>query len=100
MERVVRVEVAAGFAGQQVLVPLALVEGSTVEQAIAAAGLDVRLPELTVDPGRVGIFGTRVPPDRVLADGDRVEVYRPLKADPREVRRQLAELERDRKTRS
>lgn len=95
MERVVRVEVAAGTAEHQVVVPLTLPAGSTVDQAIDAAGLDVRVPDVVVDRERVGIFGNRVAPNRVLSDGDRVEIYRPLKADPREVRRQLAELERN-----
>lgn len=92
MTRVVEVEVAAGFANRQVLVPLLLPLGSTVADALAAADLGRRLPGLDVDEERVGIFGRRCRPDQVLASGDRVEVYRPLKADPKEVRRQLAAL--------
>lgn len=88
----IEVEVAAGFVDRQVLVPLTLPVGSTVAEAIAAAELPRRLPDLEIAEDRVGIFGRRCQLDQVLAPGDRVEVYRPLKADPKEVRRQLAEL--------
>jgi putative ubiquitin-RnfH superfamily antitoxin RatB of RatAB toxin-antitoxin module len=91
-----RIEVVAGSAEQQVLVSLRLRPGATVAEAVAAAALGERLPELDVDEGCVGIFGKRCRPDQVLADGDRVEVYRALKADPKTVRRELAELERSR----
>jgi len=90
----VQVEVAAGLPERQVVVSLTLREGATAEEAITAAELARRLPGLEVDLGRIGVFGKRVRPDHTLGEGDRVEVYRPLKADPKEVRRQLAELER------
>lgn len=89
-----QVEVAAGLAERQVVVPLMLPAGATVRDALAEADLPSRLPGLEIDPGRVGIFSRPCRLDHLLSDGDRVEVYRPLKADPREVRRQLAELER------
>ena len=89
-----QVEVAAGLPERQVVISLMLHEGATAEQAIAAADLERRLPGLVVDLARIGVFGKRVRPGHVLSEGDRVEVYRPLKADPKEVRRQLAELER------
>ena len=93
------VEVAAGFADQQVLVRLDLPVGTTAIEAIRCARLDQRLPGHEVDLQRIGVFGRRCDPDRELQDGDRVEVYRPLKADPKEVRRQLAELERQKPNR-
>lgn len=91
-----RVEVAAGLPDRQYLVALQLPVGSTVQDALEAADLPRALPGLTVESGRIGVFGRPCGLDQVLKDGDRVEIYRPLKADPKEVRRQLAELERNR----
>jgi putative ubiquitin-RnfH superfamily antitoxin RatB of RatAB toxin-antitoxin module len=91
------VEVAAGDARKQVLVALTLTDGATAADAVRAAGLAERLPGLVVDEGSLGVFGKRCRPDQVLEDGDRVEVYQPLKADPKVVRRELAEMERAKK---
>lgn len=96
-ERRITVEIAAGTPERQQLVRLDVPEGTTAMAAVEQAGLEERLPEVEVDPGRIGIFGRLCKPDTVLRDGDRVEVYRPLKADPKEVRRRMAELERRRR---
>ena len=93
----IQVEVAAGDARKQVLVPLSLTAGSTAADAVRAAELPERLPGLVVDESSLGVFGKRCRPDQVLEDGDRVEVYQPLKADPKVVRRELAEIERAKK---
>lgn len=92
MADLVEIEVAAGFAERQVLVSLRLPAGSTVADAIRQADLSRRLPGFEVAEDRIGIFGRRCRPDHVLVAGDRVEVYRPLKADPKTVRRKLAEM--------
>jgi len=65
---------------RQTLRRVMLPEGSTVADAVAASGFDAT-------PGRVGIYGSVVPAGTVLRDGDRVEIYRPLRADPKELRR-------------
>jgi putative ubiquitin-RnfH superfamily antitoxin RatB of RatAB toxin-antitoxin module len=91
------VEVAAGLPGRQVVIELDVPAGTTAISAVRQADLQRLLPGVEVDESLIGIFGKRCRPDQVLADGDRVEVYRPLKADPKEVRRQLAELERSRR---
>jgi putative ubiquitin-RnfH superfamily antitoxin RatB of RatAB toxin-antitoxin module len=57
--------------------------GALVRDALLASGLNL-------DPSAVGIFGKRVAPDARLADGDRVELYRPLRLDPKERRRERA----------
>ena len=69
--------------------------GATVRDAIEAAQVCVRRPELkgAVDPG---VWGQRCSPDQLLADGDRVELYRPLIIEPMEGRRARAELRRKR----
>jgi putative ubiquitin-RnfH superfamily antitoxin RatB of RatAB toxin-antitoxin module len=94
MDQWLQIEVVAALPDRQLVIPLSVPVGTTVEQAIATASVDSRLPGFEVDQQRIGIFGRRCRPDRELAEGDRVELYRPLKADPKEVRRQLAELER------
>ncbi|MEP6996561.1 MAG: RnfH family protein [Betaproteobacteria bacterium] len=62
--------------------------GSSVADALASSGLAARHPEIVLMA--VGVYGKRVALDSVLADHDRVEVYRPLLADPKEVRRRRA----------
>lgn len=89
-----RVELAFGLPERQWVLNLVLPAGSTVQDALDAARLDRQLPEWSFESGKVGVFGRVCALDRQLKEGDRVEVYRPLKADPKEVRRQLADLER------
>ena len=62
--------------------------GSTVEDAVAASGLTGEIGSL--GPGRIGIHGKAVPARTVVRDGDRVEIYRPLLADPKDLRRRRA----------
>ncbi|NBD95580.1 MAG: RnfH family protein [Gammaproteobacteria bacterium] len=92
----IAVEVVAATPRRQVVIALAVPVGTTLAEAVAMADLPSRLPELSVDENRLGIFGKRRKPDTMLSDGDRAEVYRPLEADPKEIRRQLAELARAR----
>lgn len=88
----IRVELAVALPESQELSDLDLPAGATIADAIQAADVARRFPQLEIDHRRLGVFGRRRPPDHVLADGDRVEIYRPLTADPKEVRRQLARL--------
>lgn len=92
----ISVEVAAATPQLQVVIPLIVPKGTTLAEAVDLADLPARLPKLEIDESRLGIFGKRRKPDTVLEDGDRAEVYRPLAADPKEIRRQLAELSRAR----
>ncbi|SMC22124.1 hypothetical protein SAMN02745857_01332 [Andreprevotia lacus DSM 23236] len=84
----IRVEVAYATPARQWLLPLTLPAGSTAEQALQASGLFELVPALQGTALRIGIFGKACKHDATLRDGDRVEVYRPLLADPKEVRRQ------------
>lgn len=88
------IEVAAALPDRQMVIPLVVDENCTVWEAVEKSEIANRLPGLAIDRERIGIFGRICKPDRRLRDGDRVEIYRPLKADPKEVRRHLAELER------
>jgi len=67
-----------------------LVEGATVADAIERSGIAARLPGAAIAAAPVGIFGKRVRRDSVLGDGDRVEIYRRLIADPKATRRRRA----------
>lgn len=69
---------------------LSLPAGSLVADAIRASGLEQSFPELAGASLQVGIYSRRVKPDTPLRDGDRVEVYRPLRLDPKEARRRRA----------
>jgi hypothetical protein len=71
-------------------VNLRLPAGATVGEAIRRSGLLARFPEIDLGRDRVGIYSRWVGLDTVLREGDRVEVYRPLAADPKEVRRRRA----------
>ena len=85
------VEVVYATRERQKLVSLEVEPGCTVGEAIELSGLADEFPDLVVDPGAVGIFSRKVPRDHVLQPGDRVEIYRPLIADPKEARRQRAQ---------
>lgn len=84
------VEVAYAGPQGQWLVDVRLPRGACVADAIAASGLGVQVPGLVVDDAHVGIHAQRVTLAAPLADGDRVEIYRPLLADPKEARRRRA----------
>ena len=77
-----RVEVVRALAGREDVVSLVLEQGATVRAALMAAGMPLDQP--------VGIYGRRAALEARLAVGDRVEVYRPLRADPKEARRRRA----------
>jgi putative ubiquitin-RnfH superfamily antitoxin RatB of RatAB toxin-antitoxin module len=84
------IEVVYAEPARQWRVPLRVPAGTTALAAIAASGLALRIPHLRVDPGAIGIFGRLVPPETRLRDGDRVEILRPLVADPKALRRARA----------
>lgn len=86
----ISVEVAHATPHKQVVLCLEVAAGSTVAEAIEQSGIRSLFPGLDIDPGGVGIFSRKVPLDHVLRAGDRVEIYRPLVADPKEVRRERA----------
>lgn len=83
-----RIEVVYALPQQQERVLLDLAPGSTVQDAIQASGLLQRLPQIEL--GRAGVWGSPASPDTPLRDLDRVEIYRPLIADPKVVRRERA----------
>ncbi len=86
----VNVEVAYAKPDEQVIVVLAIPEGATVDAAIKASGLLERFPEIALSEINAGIFGVACKLDRLVKEGDRIEIYRPLLHDPKEARRQRA----------
>lgn len=85
------IEIAYALPQKQELVQLKLPIGSTVQQAIEASGLKQKHPEIDLAKNKVGVFGKLSKLDAPLRDRDRVEIYRPLIADPKEVRKKRAE---------
>jgi putative ubiquitin-RnfH superfamily antitoxin RatB of RatAB toxin-antitoxin module len=84
------IELVYATAGRQTLVELDVAAGTTVAQAIALSGIPTAHPEIDLPECKTGIFGKLASPDTVLRERDRVEIYRPLRADPKEVRRRRA----------
>lgn len=87
----ITVEVAYALPEKQYLQRVKLDEGATVEEAIRASGLLELRSDIDLSKNKVGIYSRPVKLMDVLSDGDRVEIYRPLIADPKELRRQRAE---------
>lgn len=87
----ITVEVAYALPEKQYLRRVTLDAGATVEQAIAASGLLALRTDIDLAKNKVGVYSRPVKLTDALSDGDRVEIYRPLIADPKELRRQRAE---------
>ena len=87
----IRVEVAYALPEKQYLQRVTLDEGATVEQAIIASGLLALRDDIDLAKNKLGIYSRPVKLHDEVHDGDRVEIYRPLIADPKELRRQRAE---------
>jgi len=85
-----QVEVAYARPDRQILLPVEVAEGATVGEAIRASGILAKCPEIDLAAATVGIFSKPCTLDRRLRPGDRVEIYRPLVADPKEARRSRA----------
>ncbi|MEW7973460.1 MAG: RnfH family protein [Candidatus Thiodiazotropha endolucinida] len=83
-------EVAYGKLDEQALLSIESAEPLTAEQAIEASGILQMFPEIDLKANKIGIFGKAAKLDMVLSEGDRVEIYRPLIADPKEARKKRA----------
>ena len=90
MAEQIRVEVVYALPNKQEILALRLPVGSTVREAIDRSGILQKYPEIDPEKNKLGIFAKLTKPDAVLRDRDRVEIYRPLIADPKEVRKQRA----------
>lgn len=89
--KLLRVEVAYALRERQVLLALEVEEGTSAKQAIEHSGILRQFPQIDLARDGIGVFGKVVPLDTPLRDGDRVEIYRPLLADPKQARRERAQ---------
>ena len=85
------VEVVYALPDEQTLFRQSVPEGATVAEAIKRCGILEKYPDIDLAANKLGIFGKLTSADSVLRDRDRIEIYRPLLADPKEVRRMRAE---------
>ncbi|MHB1247258.1 MAG: RnfH family protein [Sulfuriferula sp.] len=91
MSNQITVEVAYARPDTQVIMSVRLGDGATAIQAIERSGILEKFPEIDIKQNKIGIFGKLTKLETVVRDKDRVEIYRKLIADPKEVRRQRAE---------
>lgn len=90
-EQDITVEVAYATPNKQSLIELMVKANCTVASAIEESGILSLHPEIDIKTSKVGVWNKVVRPSTLLRKGDRVEIYRPLIADPKEVRRRRAE---------
>jgi putative ubiquitin-RnfH superfamily antitoxin RatB of RatAB toxin-antitoxin module len=86
----INIEVAYAVPEKQIIRAVNVDIGTTIGAAIVQSGIMVDFPNLELEDAKVGIFGKAAIMTTVLNDGDRVEIYRDLIADPKEVRRKRA----------
>lgn len=87
----IKIEVVFALPDKQTLLELSVAGGSNVKEAIIESGMMARYPEIDLDVNAVGIWNRTCKLTDSLRDGDRIEIYRPLIADPKDVRRRRAE---------
>ena len=87
----IQIEVVYGLPDKQELLTLPVSEGTTIEQAINESGISDIFSEIDLSVHKVGIWNRTAKLSDVLKDLDRIEIYRPLIADPKEVRKRRAE---------
>jgi len=90
----IQVEVAYALRDRQVLRRVRLAPGSVLSDAVRASGILEDFPEIDLSINRVGIYGEPARLDTILRDRDRVEILRPLTADPKEIRRRRVRAKR------
>lgn len=90
MNTQILVEVVYARPGRQIVAQVKLREGASVREAVEQSGILGEFPEIDLARNKLGIWNKLAKPDAVLRDKDRVEIYRALIADPKEVRRQRA----------
>ena len=84
------IEVAYATPEKQLILECEVDSGTTVRDVVRVSGIEQHFPDIDLENCDLGVFGKPVADDFELSDGDRIEIYRPLIADPKEVRRQRA----------
>ena len=93
----INIEVAYALDSKQALLELQVAEGTTALQAAQQSGITDKFEGIDLENAKLGIFSKVVAPTQVLREGDRVEIYRPLIADPKEVRKARAARAKERR---
>jgi uncharacterized protein len=91
MNEQISIEVVYALPHEQTLLQLRVPQNCTVAEAIKASGILENYPEIDLSRNKLGIFGKLIKAETSLRDKDRIEIYRPLIADPKEIRRKRAE---------
>lgn len=94
----ITVEVAYALPERQALLAVDVPAGTTAVEAARLSGIAGSFEGIDLDNAKLGIFGKLVSPGQVLQEGDRVEIYRPLIADPKEVRKARAARAKERRS--
>lgn len=89
-EEEMMVEVAYATPEEQLILPVAVDPESSIKQVVEQSGIVAHFPEIDTSNMKVGVFGKLAKVDGKLNPGDRVEIYRPLIADPKEARKKRA----------
>ncbi|MDV5172325.1 RnfH family protein [Photobacterium rosenbergii] len=90
-EKLIHVEVVYALPDVQKVIRVTVTPDMQVQQIIEQSGVLAMYPEIDLKKNKVGIFSRNVKLDATVHDGDRIEIYRPLLADPKEIRRKRAE---------
>jgi len=90
MPNEILIEVAYALPQKQIIIPIKIKAGVTAQEAIKTSGIIKKFPEIDLNINQIGIFGKLTQLDHVIRARDRIEIYRPLIADPKEIRRQRA----------
>lgn len=85
-----KIEVAYARPDEQLILEVQVAPGTKLGEALASSGIERHFPEIDLDNAKVGIFGKLAKMDAELTAGDRIEIYRPLIADPKEARKKRA----------
>jgi putative ubiquitin-RnfH superfamily antitoxin RatB of RatAB toxin-antitoxin module len=91
MAELMHVQLSYATPAREIMLELQVAPGTTIEQAIAHSGLLADVPGIDLAVQLVGLYGKKAALDTVLRERDRIEIYRPLVADPKDSRRKRAE---------
>ena len=100
MADMITIELIYPLPNEQKLITIEVQSGSNVEQAITLSGILEQYPQIDLSNNKVGIFSKACKLDDLLREGDRIEIYRPLIADPKEARKKKASLQKEQKKKS
>lgn len=91
MSEQIQIEIVYAQQKIQTVIPMKVTDDTTVIQALEQSGISLKHPEIDIKTAKVGVYGKISKPDTLLRNHDRIEIYRPLIADPKEVRKKRAE---------